>query len=168
LSGCATQTETGAALGGLLGAGAGAALGGKHHAGEGALIGAGVGALTGGLIGANEDEKERKRREQMAAMDAQRRFIPIADIVNMSRAGVPDQTIMTQIRTSGSMYQLSAEDTIALRQQGVSDPVINYMLETARRPVVIARPVYVEPAPVVVEPAPPVVGVGIGYTRVVR
>src|SRR5262245_36744729 len=165
LTGCATHTGTDAAAGGLLGAGVGALAAGPKHAGAGALVGAGVGALAGGLVGNAQDEAERKNRERIAAAQAQR-YIPPADIVQMSRSGVPDQTIMIAIRTSGSVYQLAPEDISNLRQLGVSDPVVNYMLETARRPVVIQRPVYVEPAPVVVEPAP--VGVGFSYTRVYR
>jgi hypothetical protein len=168
LSGCATHTETGAALGGLLGAGTGAALAGKGHKGTGALVGAGVGALAGGLVGASQDEAERKSRERIAAIQAQQRYIPPVEVVNMSRSGVPDDTIMTAIRTSGSVYHLTPTEISDLRMQGVSDNVVKYMLETARRPVVITRPVYVEPAPVIVEPPPPVIGVGFGYTRVVR
>jgi len=65
------------------------------------------------------------------------------------------------------VFRLSATDTIWLKQNGVSDPVVQEMLATANRVprrVYTAAPVY-EPV-YVVEPPPPVsVGVGFGYAR---
>ena len=84
----------------------------------------------------------------------------------MAQQHVSDDVIITQIRTTRSVFQLSANDTIWLKQQGVSDVVIQEMLATPSRyyrRVYSAAPAY--PPPVyVVEPAPPVaVGVGFGY-----
>src|SRR5262245_37805026 len=61
LAGCATHQGTGAAVGGLMGAGTGALIGkASGNAGAGALIGAGVGGLTGAAIGNAEDKRERR------------------------------------------------------------------------------------------------------------
>ena len=63
VSGCSSMsnTESGAAGGGLFGAGAGAIIGhATGHTGAGAVLGAGIGALTGGLIGHAEDQAEKK------------------------------------------------------------------------------------------------------------
>lgn len=54
-TGCATKTQTGAAVGAGTGALAGQLIGGSTQA---TLIGAGVGALAGGAIGHNEEKKD--------------------------------------------------------------------------------------------------------------
>jgi uncharacterized protein YcfJ len=54
------NTNSGAATGALLGAGAGAIIGNQSgRAGEGALIGAASGALIGGAYGNAQDQKNR-------------------------------------------------------------------------------------------------------------
>jgi surface antigen len=171
-TGCATHTETGAGLGGLIGAGTGALIGSQTgHAGTGALIGAGVGALSGGLIGAGQDEVDRKNAARVAAATARPAAPPMSihDVVQMTKQGVSDDLIIAQIRNSGSVFVLQASDITALCQEGVSNRVIQAMMDTSRRPAVV-RPVVYE-RPVIVEPAPPVyvveprpaVSVGFGY-----
>jgi hypothetical protein len=95
------------------------------HTGAGALIGAGVGALTGGLIGHAEDESQKNIAAARAA-----RNLGVSDIVQMAHAGVSDSVIISQIQSTGSVYQLSASDTIWLKHEGVSDPVVGAMLAT--------------------------------------
>ena len=92
----------------------------------------------------------------------------ITDVVYLAQQHVTDEVIITQIRTTHSVFQLSAGDTVWLKQQGVSDAVVQEMLATATRyprRVYSATPVYSQPV-YVVEPPPPVaVGVGFGYTH---
>jgi hypothetical protein len=169
--GCSSMsnTEKGVGAGGLIGAGTGAVVGhALGHTGAGALVGAGVGALSGGLIGHAVDESERKTDAKLAAASAAPRGpLGITDVAQMAQAHVADDVIISQIRTTGSVYRLSATDTIWLKQNGVSDCVVQEMLATANRVprrVYTATPVY-EPV-YVVEPPPPVsVGVGFGYAR---
>jgi hypothetical protein len=157
------NTEKGAGIGGLLGAGTGALIGkATGHTGAGALIGAGTGALAGGLIGNAADKSEHKAEvAQAAAAQAQAaRRMGISDVIHLAQAHVSDDVIISQIRTTGSTFQLTSSDTIMLKQQGVSDAVVEEMLRSASRlvPVYPARPV------VVVEEPPPVYG-GVIYTR---
>jgi hypothetical protein len=156
-----SNTDSGVAAGGLIGAGTGAALGAASgHPGAGALIGAGVGAVSGGLIGASEDEKERKREARVAAANAKQ--LGVVDIAQMSQSRVADSVIIAQIRSTGSVFRLSSNDTIWLKQNSVSDPVIEEMLATATRyppPGYYYGPAYAEP--VYVEPPP--IGIGIGF-----
>ncbi len=56
MTGCATKTGTGAAVG----AGSGAVLGGIVGGGRGAAVGAALGGVTGAAIGANEERKDRR------------------------------------------------------------------------------------------------------------
>ena len=175
-AGCAhmTPTERGMGVGGLIGAGTGALVGNAvGKTGAGALVGAGVGALTGGLMG-NAVEQAEHRAEVRAANAAAAQAPPrgplgMMDVVSMSQSGVSDPVIISQIRTTGSVFHLSSNDTIYLEQQGVSDPVITEMLATANRypPRRIYTPVPVYPAPVYqpvyVVPPPPPVGVSFGF-----
>ena len=165
VSGCSSMsnTESGAAGGGLFGAGAGAIIGhATGHTGAGAVLGAGIGALTGGLIGHAEDQAEKKVAAAHAA-----RMLGVTDIVQMSQASVSDGVIISQIRSTGSVSQLSANDTIWLKQQGVSDGVVRAMLATSygarwryrhgyATPVCVAEPIPTEtlaaPAPAATQP----------------
>lgn len=69
VSGCESEAQSGAALGGLGGAGVGAIIG--HQSGkttEGALIGGAVGAGAGYMVGSEQDKKKTR-----AEMDELRR-----------------------------------------------------------------------------------------------
>lgn len=53
----------------------------------------------------------------------------VSDVLQLSKAKVSDGTIINYIRNSGNNYGLNAAQIIYLRQQGVSDAVINAMLD---------------------------------------
>jgi hypothetical protein len=172
--GCSSMnnTEKGVLGGGAIGAGTGAIVGhALGNTGAGALVGAGVGALSGGLIGNGIDESEKKTEAKIAAATAASRPpLGMTDIAQMSQQHISDSVIIEQIRSTGSVYQLSPTDIYWLKQNGVSDTVVREMQETATRyprRVYTATPVY--PAPVyervyVYDPPPPV-SFGIGYTH---
>jgi|GEM_PF-964700 len=61
-----------------------------------------------------------------------REKLGISDIVILSKAGVSDAVIIEKIQNTGSVFDLSVEEVEALRREGVSSLVINYMLDTAR------------------------------------
>lgn len=156
--GCSTMnnTERGAVGGGVIGGLAGAAIGAASgHPGAGAAIGAGSGAILGGLVGNEEDRRERK-----AAAWAARNAVSVNDVVQMSQSRVGDDIIINQIYNSSTAFNLTSQDLIYLREQGVSDRVITAM-QTARGYRVV-RPsgvVIVDPPP----PPPVSVGIGFGY-----
>jgi len=160
--GCSSMNNTarGAGAGGLIGAGTGALIGhATGHTAGGALIGAGVGAVSGGLIG-NAIDKSEQKTAAMVAANPPRGPLGITDVAQLAQAHVSDDVIISQIRATGSVYRLSSTDTIWLKQNGVSDIVVQEMLASAGREprrVYSAQPVYV------VEPPPPPVGVGIGF-----
>jgi outer membrane lipoprotein SlyB len=162
LGGCQSMnnTEKGALTGGGIGAGAGALIGhATGHTGAGAVIGGLTGGLIGGAVG-NDMDKEKAKQERIAAAEA--RQLQITDVATMAQQHLSDGIIINQIRTTGSVYHLSTDEIVWLRQQGVSEGVIAEMQATAYRPL---RRVYT-PAPVVVveQPPPPVsVGIGVGF-----
>jgi hypothetical protein len=169
-AGCSSMdnTEKGAGVGAGVGAGIGALAGSTSgHAGKGALIGGAAGALLGGAVGHDADKQEKRALEaQVAAQQQVRGPLSLPEVVNMARSGVSDPLIIQQIRTTGSCYNLSPDDIIWLRSNGVSDGVISEMQATRYRPrtvVVAPPPPVVQPVYVVPEPTPPPVAVGIGF-----
>jgi hypothetical protein len=149
------NTEKGAVAGGGIGAGVGALIGhATGHTGAGALIGGATGALVGGAVG-NDIDKEKAKQERIAAATQ----LQLTDVASMAQQHIGDNLIINQIRTSGSVYHLNADQIVWLKQQGVSDVVISEMQATAYR---VPRRVYTAEPVVVYEPPPPPVAVGVG------
>jgi hypothetical protein len=79
--------------------------------------------------------------------------LSISDVVALARAKVSDDAIVAQIQKTRSFYHLSPTDIVNLRNAGVSDKVVNFMISTASVPMPPPAP-----APVVVKtdyPPPP-------------
>jgi uncharacterized protein YcfJ len=129
LAGCESmgpKTKTGALAGGVIGAGAGGIIGQQMHRGaEGAVIGAALGALSGGLIGNQWDKMDT------AAKATNPNYLAITGIVDMASKGVPDDVIISEIQRTHSTYRLTSEVITYLKQNKVSDKVVNFMLATA-------------------------------------
>lgn len=56
----------------------------------------------------------------------------VSQIIELSKAKVSEDTIVNYIRNSGSSYGMDASQIVYLKQQGVSDTVINTMLNQPR------------------------------------
>jgi uncharacterized membrane protein YgcG len=69
----------------------------------------------------------------------------VSQILQLAQAKVGDDTIIAYIKNSGTSYGLNADQIIYLRQQGVSDAVLNVMLNQPRAGVALAMPT--TPAP---------------------
>ena len=174
LSGCVNEdgtqnnTGSGALIGGALGAITGAAIGGNNHnAGGGAAIGAAAGLLVGGLIGNSMDQEQQARLRAQAPQTYQHvdqgQPLSIPDVKALAHAGISEDVIISQIKNSHTVFRLSSADIIDLRDSGVSDKVVNYMINTAgNAPETSSAPVIQVPPP-----APPVetvvVSPGPGY-----
>ena len=125
---CESKTGTGA----LVGGGSGALIGGLAGGGTGALIGAGAGVIAGGLIGAaldNEDQKNLKRESQKTydRVDKNNQ-LSVHDIINLHKAEISDDKIIDLIKKTNSHYTLDRYQMGALRDAGVSEKVIYYMM----------------------------------------
>ncbi|MBI3211924.1 MAG: hypothetical protein HYZ47_04485 [Simkania negevensis] len=125
---CESKTGTGVLAGGALGAGIGGIAGG----GQGALIGGAAGVIAGGLIGASLDEQDRKNLDNQNSQTLKRvdkgEQLSVNDIINMHKAEISDQKIMDLIDKTGSHYTLNNYQVDRLREAGVSEKVINYMM----------------------------------------
>jgi len=125
------NTKRGAVGGAVVGSIAGGIIGHQSgHGIEGAAIGAGVGAITGGLIGDKIDAREARNKEQIMTSNEK---LGISDVIVLAKSGMTDDAIIDKIARTGSVYNLSVEEIEALRKEGVSTRVINYMMGTGRR-----------------------------------
>lgn len=97
----------------------------------------------------------------------------VEDVLKLSRAQISEDVTVNFIRNSGTIYNLAPTDIVYLRNQGVSDGVINTMLDqrknvpaeaaaqaaTSAAPPAPPAPAYpdagaAQSAPAVVQPAP--------------
>jgi len=52
----------------------------------------------------------------------------VQDVVKLTQAGISDDVILTQIRNNAAIYNLTADQIILLKNQGVSQPVIKALM----------------------------------------
>jgi len=136
LAGCQAPSGPNQTSGAFLGGATGAVLGGVighnsgRHAATGAVIGSAIGALTGALVGKDIDESTRLRVTQGQPLT-------LEDIKALSRANVEDDLIISQINSTRTVYHLDVAQIIDLKEAGVSEKVIDYMINT---PTALAQP----------------------------
>ena len=175
LVGCTTpygepdRTATGALVGGGAGAGIGALIGNAagHNTAAGAAIGGAVGLLAGGLIGHQMDQDARARLQQQSPATLQHveqgQPLGVADVKALTKAGVSDEVIISQIRASHTAYHLSTAEIIELKDAGVSNRVVDFMINT---PTTVTSSTNVPPPPTTVVRDVDVVSPGPDYVWV--
>lgn len=150
--GCATQTQTGAAIGGAAGAGTGALIGGLVGGGKGAAIGAAAGALlgagTGALIGHYRD-KQVADRETTAR---QAGYAPAQGTVVMVRTAVipvpakPGDTITANlgvsVLTPDPSETVTLVDARAIQKDGTT------VIGPAQRQITVSQGSYESAVPI--------------------
>lgn len=156
------------ASGALAGGATGAIIGSMaRHRGPAALVGGAVGALVGGLVGHDMDQAQEARLSAQAPQTLQRvqqsQPLTVPDIKALARARISDELIISQIRNSRTVYHLTTADIIDLKNAGVSERVIDFMINTPTQIPSAEVAAVVGPAPPA--PAPEVVPVapGPGY-----
>ena len=55
------------------------------------------------------------------------------DVVNMATSDIGDDVIISQIKATGSCFRLSVSDIVELKEAGVSEKVIEYMITTGQQ-----------------------------------
>ena len=92
------------------------------------------GAASGALVGAALDEQDRKIMEKTSPRTVERMDrkepLTINDIIKLSQGGVSDDTIIRYIQETKTSYNLSQAQINRLQEAGVSQRVINYMVDT--------------------------------------
>jgi len=152
-AGCAntkSRAVEGGVIGGLLGAATGAIIGHQSgHGGEGAAIGAAAGIAGGALVGSQISKPAQSGQTQQSASTpaaqpavtqaavqpaqtiqqsaANPNQMAIQQIVDLTKQGINENVIVDKILLTNSKYTLSADDLAYLKQQGVSQKVIDTM-----------------------------------------
>ena len=78
----------------------------------------------------------------------------VSQVIQLEQAKIGDDTVIAYIRNSGNSYNLSANDILYLRQEGVSDVVLTAMLTQPKTSVAMANSYSQAPAPQYSAPAP--------------
>jgi outer membrane lipoprotein SlyB len=129
---CESKAGTGAAIGGGLGAASGALITGGSV--QGALIGGAIGAIGGAVIGSALDEQDRKIMERDSPKTLRKvdngEPLSIEDVKAMSRAHISNEVIISQIQATRSVFHLTSQEIIDLKDAHVSQEVIDYMIQT--------------------------------------
>lgn len=79
------------------------------------------------------EDTQRLRRHYPKTLQRLRDYQPLhmQDVINMTRAGVSDDTIIHEIRLTRSTFFLTPQNEQTLLQAGVSRRVIDEMMDTA-------------------------------------
>ncbi|MBN1916996.1 MAG: hypothetical protein JW889_03725 [Verrucomicrobia bacterium] len=82
----------------------------------------------------NAGASERTINFMLETVTATRLYRPVPmtaeEVVGLTAAGVPDEKITAEIAATGTIFHLQAADVLDLREKGVSDRVIDFMLYT--------------------------------------
>jgi outer membrane lipoprotein SlyB len=154
------------ASGGLAGGATGAIIGSMgRHSGPGALVGGAVGAVVGGLIGHGMDQEQEAQLRAQAPQTLQRveqsQPLTVEDVKSLVRARISDDLVISQIRNSRTVYHLNTADILSLKSAGVSERIIDFMINTPTQiqsaevvgvigptpPAPIVEPVIMAPGP---------------------
>ncbi len=150
--------------GALFGGATGAMLGGtRGHVGEGALLGAVAGGLFGHAMDAAQQERLRAEAPQTWQRVEQGQPLQVADVKALAKAGVGDDIIISQIHNSRTVYRLATAEIIDLKNAGVSDRVIDFMINTPASVETAPSATVAGSAPAVTTVEPMVVAPGPGY-----
>jgi uncharacterized protein YcfJ len=123
-----TRATEGAVIGGVLGAAAGGIIGHQSgHGAEGAGIGAAAGALAGAIAGSQIQKPGQAQQTTQTTQAANPNQMAIQQIVDLTKQGVNEAVIIDKIRLTNSKFNLTAADIDYLKQQGVSQSVIDAM-----------------------------------------
>lgn len=124
LAGCVSPMGPNQAGGTAVGGATGAIIGGvASHSAGGAVIGGAIGALAGALVGKDIDDTLRVRVVQGQPLS-------LDDIKALAKANVADDTVISQITATRTVYHLTSAQIIALKDAGVSPKLIDFMIST--------------------------------------
>lgn len=74
--------------------------------------------------------------------------VPVSqkDIIDMTEAGATDEEIIREIDDTQALFKLTVNDVNALKEAGVSEGVVNHMLDTPNRRVRVVNRYYYDPS----------------------
>jgi hypothetical protein len=87
-----------------------------------------AGALT--LVGIGCETPHRRPPPPPPPPQYRTQPMGLPDIKMLAKSGVSDEVILSQIRNSHTVYRLSAAEILDLKDAGVSEKVIDFMINT--------------------------------------
>lgn len=100
------------------------------------LVCAGALALSGCASLSDKDRAVLERQRVPARLQDRMedgRSLALEEVIELSRRGVPAETIVRYMRGTTRVYRLDSTDVTRLQKAGVKPPVIDYMLATPTR-----------------------------------
>jgi surface antigen len=89
-----------------------------------------------GLVGSLLDEQDRKVMDRTSPRTVERMErgepLTVNDIIKLSQGGISDDTIINYMQQTASSYNLSQAQIRRLQDAGVSQRVINFMVDSGR------------------------------------
>lgn len=103
---------------------------------SGGAFGSNFSGVPSTVIGTNLDTQDKKVMEQSSprTVDRMDRGDPLTinDIIKLHESGISDETTLRYIRQTKTSYDLNQAQIRRLQNAGVSQRVIDFMLETGR------------------------------------
>jgi hypothetical protein len=94
-----------------------------------------IGGTRGAIVGIALDASDRKALDQESPRTTRKidgaELLSTTDIKKMTKAGLSDDVTIGQIDATRSIFHLSSADIIDLKKAGVSQRVINHMIQTS-------------------------------------
>jgi citrate lyase beta subunit len=84
-----------------------------------------------------------RRRPPPMRVHSSSQPLGVADVKMLAKSGISDEVILSQIRNTHTVYHLSAAEILDLKDNNVSEKVIDFMINTAA----MYRPAYPPPPP---------------------
>jgi len=109
-----------------------------NHALPGNTVGKGpiAGAVSSLVVAASLDEQDRKVMERTSPRTVERMDrgepLTINDVIKLSQGGVSDATILNYMQETNGTYHLSQVQIRRLQDAGVSQRVINSMIDSGQ------------------------------------
>src|SRR5439155_2673506 len=104
------------------------------------LVGGALGAVVGGAAGSSQDAREDHKKAQayvnaQAQAQAQRQM-GLNEVIQLAQRGTPDDIIIQQIQSTGSIFRLTTDDITYLQDQRVRRRVISAMQQARVRTLI--------------------------------
>ena len=89
------------------------------------------------LVGATLDNTDSRSMEQQSPRTLKKidqgEQLSTDDVKKMAKAGLSDKAVISQIQATNSVFYLSTADIIDLKNSGVSQKIIDYMVQTGNQ-----------------------------------
>lgn len=96
-----------------------------------------INVLTTALLASALDESDRSSLQKQSPRTLKKiesgQQLSTDDIKKMAQAGLSDEVIIDQIQQTKSIFYMSSADIVDLKKAGVSQRVINQMIQTGNQ-----------------------------------